>query len=213
VKQRIPVEDEIQEQSSDEDDGPRGKAVHIPGAKDPLILDSKRREKLLKSKKKLLRLKDKGTKLVFDDEGNAHPIYEMADEDKFKAEGDAEQQRRRFLEEEAAKVREADLADKAAAKEKKRVKKEKRKARERDEDGEEDDEGGVAFEGTEDALANFIADAASDEDGRESSPERESAPKRQKKWFEEEGKRGKKQREAGPETLEDLEALASGLLG
>ena len=210
VKQRIPVDDEIDQESTD-DEEPRGKSIHIPGAKDPLILDSKRREKLLKSKKKLLRLKDKGTKLVFDDDGNAHPIYEMADEDKFKAEGDAEQQRRKFLDDEAIKVKEADLADKTAAKEKKRVKKEKRKAREMNED--EDGEADVTLEGEEDALANFIADAASDEDERSASPEPVPESKRQKKWFEGEGKRGRKEREAGPETLEDLEALATGLLG
>ena len=116
VKQRIPAQtvDTLDDDSADGEEAvlaPGAKVVHIPGAKDGIILDSKRREKLLKSKKKLLSLKGKGTKLVFDDEGNAHPLYEMGDEDEFKDAGAAEEQRKRFLEEEAAKVREADLED------------------------------------------------------------------------------------------------------
>ena len=212
VKKRIPAQtdDTVDDESADGEEAvlaPGVKVVHIPGAKDGIILDSKRREKLLKSKKKLLSLKGKGTKLVFDDEGNAHPLYEMGDEDEFKDAGAAEEQRKRFLEEEAVKVREADLEDKAAAREKKRLKKDKRKAREREEDEEPE---GAALDGAEDAMANFLADAASE--GEESeSPEPDT--KRQKKWFEMEGKRAQKERRnEGPETLEDLEALASGLL-
>jgi len=215
VKQRIPAitDDTPADESADEEEAslvPGAKVVHIPGAKDGIILDSKRREKLLKSKKKLLSLKGKGTKLVFDDEGNAHPLYEMGDEDEFKEAGAAEAQRRRFLEEEAAKVREADLEDKAAAREKKRLKKDKRKARER---GDEDDDEpeGAALDGVEDAMANFMADAASGSDDEDEEPEPDT--KRQKKWFEMDGKRAaKEKRDEGPETLEDLEALASGLL-
>ncbi|KMU87176.1 ATP-dependent RNA helicase dbp4 [Coccidioides immitis H538.4] len=75
----------------------KGKAVQIDG-KEPLIIDSKRREKLLKSKKKLLKYKGKGTKLVYDDEGNAHEIYEMEDEQQFKSQGDADQPRDKYLE-------------------------------------------------------------------------------------------------------------------
>ncbi|GAB7352470.1 hypothetical protein MBLNU459_g2878t1 [Dothideomycetes sp. NU459] len=228
VKRRIPAgadvssDDESADAGEEDGDGLAGlKKVMIPGAKAPIVLDSKRREKLLKSKKKLLKLKDKGTKLVFDDEGNAHPIYELEDEDDFRAAGTAEAQRKRFLEEEAARVREADLADKALAKDKKRAKKEKRKERERAED-ESDEEEGAELEGAdEDALANFIADAASasEDDDRSDedadSEEEQAPPKRQKKWFEEDGKvkKAAKRYEAAPETLEDLEALASGLLG
>lgn len=222
VKRRIPADgnlssddDEEEDSAGEADDGL--KRVTIPGAKNPIILDSKRREKLLKSKKKLLKLKDKGTKLVFDDEGNAHPIYELEDEDDFRAAGTAEEQRKKFLEEEAARVREADLADKALAKDKKRAKREKRKERERAEDESDEDGEGAEFEGgDEDAMANFIADAASDsEDEGGSESEEEQPQKRQKKWFEEDGKvkKAAKKNEVAPETLEDLEALASGLLG
>ena len=64
-----------------------------------LVIDSKRREKLLQSKKKLLKYRDKGTKLVFDDDGNAQPIYQLQGEEDFQKEGPAAEQRVRFVEE------------------------------------------------------------------------------------------------------------------
>ncbi|TKA60424.1 hypothetical protein B0A49_11761, partial [Cryomyces minteri] len=218
VKRRIEADQALSDDSGVDSDhqlsenGKHIKKILIPGAKEPLVLDSKRREKLLKSKKKLLKLKDKGTKLVFDDEGNAHPIYEFEGEDQFVAKGAPEEQRRKFLEEESKRVETADLADKEAAREKKRTKREKRKERERLEAEEKDDDGGIAgTEGAEDGFANFLADAQplSDEDEGE-----EPKQKRPKKWFEndkhkEQAKTGRQE----PETLEDLEALASGLLG
>ena len=54
-------------------DATRPKVVDLGGGQ--LVVDSKRREKLLKSKKKLSKLRGKGSKLVFDDEGNAHELY------------------------------------------------------------------------------------------------------------------------------------------
>ncbi|KAK5015617.1 P-loop containing nucleoside triphosphate hydrolase protein [Cryomyces antarcticus] len=219
VKRRIEADQVLSDDSDVDSDHQRSengkhiKKILIPGAKEPLVLDSKRREKLLKSKKKLLKLKDKGTKLVFDDEGNAHPIYEFEGEDQFVAKGAPEEQRRKFLEEETKRVETADLADKEAAREKKRTKREKRKERERLEAEEnDDDDGGVTgTEGAEDGFANFLADARplSDEDERE-----EPKPKRPKKWFEnDKHKEQAKTDRQEPETLEDLEALASGLLG
>ena len=224
VKRRIPAESG----DSDSEAGAEGlstirdgvKVINLPGAKTPLILDSKRREKLLKSKKKLAKLKDKGTKLVFDDEGNAHPIYELENEEDFRARGAAEQQRRAFLSEEAKRVQQADLDDKALAKEKRRAKKEKRKERERaeaeaDEDGSEDGMG-VQFGGSdqEDALANFMKDAEGYSDDQSESEVDEKPAKRPKKWFEEKGRRTDL-REPGREieTLDDLEAEAAKLLG
>ncbi|KAG9957684.1 P-loop containing nucleoside triphosphate hydrolase protein, partial [Aureobasidium melanogenum] len=222
VKRRIPVQEE-KEDSSDEETAqavadmalpPGAKAVHIPGAKDALIIDSKRREKLLKSKKKLLKFKESGQKLVFDDEGNAHQIYELEDEDAFKAKGTAEEQRKKFLEEEAQRVRESDLLDKALAKEKKRAKKEKRKERERGEEAGTDDEDEAPQ--LADASEDFKKFLAGSEDGSEAEEDEDEQPKKkQKKWFEGEGRRtdmGSRE-EAAPETLADLEALAAGLLG
>ncbi|TIA22956.1 P-loop containing nucleoside triphosphate hydrolase protein [Aureobasidium pullulans] len=221
VKRRIPVQEEKDDSSDEEhtpavadmDLPPGAKAVHIPGAKDALIIDSKRREKLLKSKKKLLKFKESGQKLVFDDDGNAHQIYELEDEDAFKAKGSAEEQRQKFLEEEAQRVRESDLLDKALAKEKKRAKKEKRKEREREENASDEEEGGEG-ETLPDASADFKKFLAGSEDGSEGEEDDEQPKKKQKKWFEGEGKRTDMGREeAAPETLADLEALAAGLLG
>ncbi|THW21702.1 P-loop containing nucleoside triphosphate hydrolase protein [Aureobasidium pullulans] len=220
VKRRIPVQEEKDDSSDEEhtlavadmDLPPGAKAVHIPGAKDALIIDSKRREKLLKSKKKLLKFKESGQKLVFDDDGNAHQIYELEDEDAFKAKGTAEEQRQKFLEEEAQRVRESDLLDKALAKEKKRAKKEKRKEREREENASDEEEG--EGETLPDASADFKKFLAGSEDGSEGEEDDEQPKKKQKKWFEGEGKRTDMGREeAAPETLADLEALAAGLLG
>lgn len=225
VKRRIiPTAEENSDASSDEDDTtatpavadmdlpPGAKAIHIPGAKDALIIDSKRREKLLKSKKKLLKFKESGTKLVFDDEGNAHQIYELEDEDAFKAKGTAEEQRQKFLEEEAQRVRESDLLDKALAKEKKRQKREKRKERERGDDGVSEDEEDAPQ--LADASEDFKKFLAGSESGSEDEEEDEQPKKKQKKWFEGEGRRTDMGREeAAPETLADLEALAAGLLG
>ena len=221
VKRRIPVQEEKDDSSDEEhtlavadmDLPPGAKAVHIPGAKDALIIDSKRREKLLKSKKKLLKFKESGQKLVFDDDGNAHQIYELEDEDAFKAKGTAEEQRQKFLEEEAQRIRESDLLDKALAKEKKRAKKEKRKEREREENASDEEEGGEG-ETLPDASADFKKFLAGSEDGSEGEEDDEQPKKKQKKWFEGEGKRTDMGREeAAPETLADLEALAAGLLG
>ncbi|KAK1981677.1 DEAD/DEAH box helicase [Colletotrichum cereale] len=192
------------------------------------VVDSKRREKALRSKKKMLKFKGRGQKLVFDDDGNAHPLYELRDEDDFVREGPAEELRQRFVADEAARVKEADAGDKAAAKERLKEKRLKRKAREAEERGEGAPKlvegpraGGGGDDDEEDPLALLrslpIAGGGSDsEDGR--------PKKKPKKWFQddsdEERAARKKARKGGkvleidrePETLEDLEALASGLL-
>jgi len=186
--------------------------------KDTLVIDSKRREKLLKSKKKLLKFKGKGTKLIFDDEGNAHELYEMEDEEAFKARGDAKEQQAKFLAEETQRTQAADLEDKAVAKEKKREKKEKRKARERELIAEEEREERVAqlapYEGDQD-----IADGAYSSEGGAAEVEAPRPSKRAKTQKSEEAVPWYKQQKKKPaeekriQTLEDLESLATGLLG
>ena len=190
------------------------------GRNDPFKVDSKRQEKLLKSKKKLLKLKEKGKKLVFDDEGNAHEIYELEDEDQFKLRGPADVQKTKFLKIEQERLQDADIADKQAEKAKKREKREKRKAREAAKRGELGEDGGqavlVPFD--EDENDSEVADA-----GRriQKTGNPVLAEERPKKWFEDDSgdenkfKRRRKAVDEGqePETLEDLEAMASGLLG
>ncbi len=215
VKRVLPVDDE---DSSDEDEvaaaGPSARIIEGVG-KEPIVIDSKRREKLLKSKKKLLKLKEKGTKMVFDDDGVAHQMYELEDEDDFHKRGTAEAQRAKFLEEESARVREADLDDKQLAKQKKREKREKRKAREAAEmaGSDEDEAPELVDEDDQDPMALLASLPLADEDERPA--------KRPKKWFEDDSGDEKKvakrkgrviEADDEPETLEDLEALAAGLL-
>ncbi|KAF5554046.1 ATP-dependent RNA helicase DBP4 [Fusarium napiforme] len=201
------------------------KVIDGLGGEEPFVVDSKRREKALKSKKKMLKFKGNSTKVVFDDDGNAHAIYELKDEDDFMGEGPAEEQRRKFVEDETSRVREADVDDKALAKQKRREKREKRKAAERAERMGivSDDDGDApmlhnADEG-EDPLA-LLRSLPMGGDRSDSEEDREPPKKRAKKWFEDDSEDEKKSRGKGkvikvqdePETLEDLEALATGLL-
>jgi ATP-dependent RNA helicase DDX10/DBP4 len=230
VKRTIAVEDLP---SEDEDaaaaSGPQAKLIEGVG-KEPILIDSKRKEKLLKSKKQLVKLKEKGTKLVYDEEGNPHQLYELEDETDFQRRGTAAEQRAKFVEEEAARVREADLGDKELAKQKKREKKEKRKARELAEqngfvsDDDDQDEAPHLVHGDDDAQdpLDFLASLpTAGDDSDEHEGERDRPKKRPKKWFEDDSDEERKQKkrksriieaEDEPETLEDLEALAAGLL-
>jgi ATP-dependent RNA helicase DDX10/DBP4 len=194
-------------------DTKKSKTVQLgPKAEDKLIIDSKRREKLLKSKKKLLKFKGHGDHLHFDsDSDTPHQKHYYEDEVEFTKEGAAEEQRRKFVGEERAKAKERDLLDKEVARQKKREKKERRKGRERAEVEDGDEE--VRVE-----LAPFEEEDRGMVDGPEQ--------KRQKKWFEDpsgdednnsrhKGKKGKRvnvEEAEEPQTLEDLEAMASGLL-
>ncbi|CAK7563411.1 MAG: ATP-dependent RNA helicase dbp4 [Sporothrix epigloea] len=237
------------------------KVLNLGGERE-LIIDSKRREKLLQSKKQLLKFQGTGTKLLFDDEGNAQPLYQLRDEAHFQEQGAAEDQRQQFVDAEADRVRTADVADKAMAKAKRREKKLKRKARERGEamegesdgnDGEgsdDDEEGGVAYVGGnntfgddgDDGLAllrslPIAGGGGSSDDGDNAKNDPAPPKKKQKKWFQtdsdvdsdgnqktvksskkskksKKGKKGTKvfELEAMPDNLEDLEALATGLL-
>ena len=195
--------------------------------KAPLTIDSKRKAKLLTSKKALLKLKPKGKKLIFDDAGTAHEIYELEPESQFQAQGPADSQKAKFLAAEQERLQNADVADKQAARAKRKEKREKRNAAERrephgetrvvlipgKEGGDEED----AF-GEEGASADDLERAREIE--RENEREREPAKiKRRKKWFEDgSGDETASKRRAQdimqePETAEDLEAIAAGLLG
>ncbi|KAF1364678.1 DEAD-domain-containing protein [Lizonia empirigonia] len=234
VKRRIPADSD-----SDADDNetfgidastdpavPGGKVVNLAGASQPLVIDSNRREKLLKSKKKLLQFMDKGKKLIYDDAGNPHQVYELENEADFKARGLPEEQRQKFIAAARQLVADADVDDKAAAREKRREKMRKRKEKDQGRaveasEDDDDDEGGVQLPGAgEDLLANFRADALSSDD--DEAPQ--LVEKKAKKWFqsdsEEEGSRKRLKKGRGarhvveqPETLEDMEDMAARLLG
>ncbi|KAK4134680.1 DEAD-domain-containing protein [Trichocladium antarcticum] len=207
--------------------------------KSELVIDSNRREKLLKSKKKMLKYMEKGQKLIFDDDGNARPLYVLQDEEDFEREGPAAALRQQFVEAESGKIKEADVGDKQMAKDRRREKRERQKARERDEEAAvEGGEGAVVMldgggdGGDEDPLALLrslpVAGGGGGGGGDEESGEEEGAPpqKKARKWFQddseaEEEARQRKKRKGGkkviemaeePDTLEDYEALAAGLL-
>jgi ATP-dependent RNA helicase DDX10/DBP4 len=244
VKRRFEAGDEALDQSSDDDstsDAPdsrqsknsvsKSKTIQLgSNPEEALTVDSHRREKLLQSKKKLLKYKGHGAHLHFsDDESTPYKKEYYENEQEFQKEGDAEQQRQRFLEEERARVADRDKVDKEVAKQKKRDKKEKRKERERlelaDDDAsvEEDDAGVQLAPGG----VEIKPDWSDLEDDVEATVRTE--PKRAKKWFEDassgdedasKSKKQKKVKKSGrsgeavsePQTLEDLEAMAAGLL-
>lgn len=197
------------------------------GGNDPYVIDSKRREKALKSKKKMAKFKGSSTKVVFDDDGNAHTAYELGDEKDFEGEGPAEEQRQQFLQDEGQRVKMADVDDKALARDKKREKKTKRKDREAAEMAGlvSDDGEGPQLQSKDDGhdpleFLRSLPIAGEDKDSEDDEPPR----KKTKKWFqddsEDEQPKKKKSKKGGkvfemqdePERLEDLEALAAGLL-
>jgi ATP-dependent RNA helicase DDX10/DBP4 len=90
---------------------------------------SKRKLRLLKSKKALAKAGPQGHKLVFDDEGQAHEVYEFAEW----KESTGEEDGKKFMDKEIGRMRQADIHDKEEAKDKKREKKRKRKEREQGE--------------------------------------------------------------------------------
>ncbi|KAF8421213.1 P-loop containing nucleoside triphosphate hydrolase protein [Tirmania nivea] len=211
--------------------------VHLPGAATPLIIDSNRREKLLKSKKALAKFKPGPTKMVFDDEGNAHPVYEFVGMDHFRKEGDAESQRRRFVEEEKVKVGEADVRDREVAREKRREKKEKRKERERREMAEVEGVGegnGVQLGGLQVVEWEDFGDGRSGEEEEEEEDDISPPPEREEREEKKSRKRSRKDdvkdgvggdREEKmkskkksktkhvPDNIADLEKMAAELLG
>ncbi|KAG6898320.1 hypothetical protein C0992_011912 [Termitomyces sp. T32_za158] len=83
-------------------------------------------------------------KLVFDEEGEGHEIYELAEaDDWYKSKGGltgVQAEGQKFAEDERGKMKIADVTDKEVAREKKREKKRKRKERER---GETMEDGGM----------------------------------------------------------------------
>ncbi|CAF9903559.1 MAG: ATP-dependent RNA helicase dbp4 [Gomphillus americanus] len=196
-----------------------------------LLIDSKRREKLLKSKKKLAKLMGKGHKLVFDEDGNPQEIYKLENEEDFKKRGSAAQQRQQFVEQEAAKVKTVDVGDKELAKHKKQEQKARRKAKERAAKENQDVGGGaVATLGGDEELIDPFADDyynANDSDGSEAISSLDRAdttmPKTKRKKADTETDIGSSNRKKNhktrvsrnsvePETLEDLEALAASYL-
>ena len=187
---------------------------------------SKRAQKRALSKKASLSTKGNATKLVFDDEGVSHPVYELEGEEEFHKAGDAELQKQKFLEREKEYMSTADTIDKQLAKEKKQERKRRRAEllrRELEAEYSDDDEENIetrVFLGTGNLSDDMEEMARDSESESESEPERDTRPQRKKQKkdsnYEEEAK---KNADIGvtefeqPEDLEDLESLTSRLIG
>ncbi|KAI1299076.1 ATP-dependent RNA helicase dbp4 [Mortierella claussenii] len=181
---------------------------------------SRRQQKMSKIEK--LKNQGKGNKLIFDEEGGAHEIYELEDEASFHAKGDALNQQKEFLEKEKRVMDKADVLDKSMAKDKLREKKLRRKQREREEtmgDDSEDEEAVVTLGTPDDSDYDMDQDndEPSDRSGDDSG-EDEKTPKKRGWWQDkadaDEAKKKRKLVEVDePQTLAEQEALALKLLG
>ncbi|KAI0032058.1 DEAD-domain-containing protein [Vararia minispora EC-137] len=96
---------------------------------------SKRKQRLAKSKRAMLKYQGTPQRIVFDEDGEGHEIYEMKDvEDVFGSKDAwvALEAAKKFADNERQRMTAMDVRDKREAKEKKREKKRKRKERERE---------------------------------------------------------------------------------
>lgn len=218
-----------------------------------LVIDSKRREKLARSRKKLLRFKGRGTHLVFDEDDDlGHEKVYYQEEGEFARNGRPEEQRDEYLRAEMARTAAADVLDKEEAKRKRREKKEKRKMRDRAEitGGMTRDEGGahVSKEVHIPTLLESDFEDKEDDNILRDDDDDKSSPRERRKRFEQHpesdrsqggdhhhhhhhhrGDTARSMKRTGrngarssleegddhrsPQTLEDLESMAVGLLG
>lgn len=165
---------------------------------------SKRQQKKALSKKLLARSGPNPKKLVFDDEGYAHELYEMANEEDFRKAGATEEQIKEFLEKETVEMQQRDLDDKQLARDKRQEKKRRRREKEREAISESEDED----EGVELAEPNLDRDMESSSDSSDDEQEQTRPSKKPKTAS---TKKDLLEVEE-PTTLEDLEALSSRLI-
>lgn len=184
------------------------------------ILTSKRAQKRALSKKMTAMQKGAGSKMVFDDEGVAHPSYDLVDEGEFHEEGAAAELKKKFVTDELETMQLQDKIDKSIAKNKRDEKKRRRKELERlaMEGGESEGEEVRVFlgppsgeESDEPDLDRDLERGAQEEEEEKSLSEAESEPE------EDERPRKKKARTEiieiqQPETIDDLEALTEKLI-
>lgn len=176
-------------------------------------VSSKRASKRALSKKQSRLAEGKtSTKLVFDDEGGAHPLYEFDTEADFHKKGLPEDQRQEFVSAEREELKQRDLDDKEKLRLRRQEKKRRRKELERlarEGDVNEEDEGPVA------RLPSDNSDIEHSEANALSSIENETEGERL-------AEPSRKRRKHGsleilevdePETLADLEVLSRKLLG
>lgn len=176
---------------------------------DLLIPASKRQAKKALSKKASIASKGNPTKLIFDDDGVSHPIYELEDEEDFRKKGDAGLQKENFVTKETKIMDVADINDKLVAKAKRQEKKRKRKEFERQ----------LRENISEDELENeaIVTSVDIDRDMESSESEQEAPLNKKPRWFERteeayESPSSEVLEIEEPETLEDLEDLTARFL-
>lgn len=199
------------EDSGDEDFITLKRADHdLPGSKEAVGIEfedlSKRKLKLSRTKRMVAKYGQLGQKLIFDEDGNPHEVYEMVGPEEFYKHGSdsVREAGRKFAEGERGRLKEADVLDKQLAKEKRQEKKRKRKEREK------------GLRGDEDGIHGPVVAPLSDEDGyvtaefdlpSESESEVEPPPPKRKK-----PSASGSSLASRPQNLEDEEELALRLL-
>ncbi|SCU97925.1 LAMI_0F12134g1_1 [Lachancea mirantina] len=177
---------------------------------------SRRAQKKALSKKASLASKGNATKLKFDDEGTAHPIYELEEEEDFHKKGGAEEQKESFLRKEFETMSQRDVEDKKVAKEKRQEKKRKRleaMRREMEAELSESSEDEAHFDAAVVDEANLSEDMDSDAEPEETSRKRRKYQSRQESSDSElDGKHDTVFEVEEPQTLEELESLTSKLI-
>ncbi|KAJ2340003.1 ATP-dependent RNA helicase dbp4, partial [Coemansia sp. RSA 2618] len=162
---------------------------------------SKRQQR--KVKEKIIK-NTRNTRVVFDDEGNARPIYEMQDEASFRGQGDVHTLVDEFQQRGRAQMDEVDVDDRETARQKRREKRLARKIREREELGL--DSGSVAM---------LASDSASEDDDMEEIKKPRASRMADSDESEDEAPKRRRVLEVdnAAMTLEDQEQLALRLLG
>ncbi|KXN84023.1 ATP-dependent RNA helicase DBP4 [Leucoagaricus sp. SymC.cos] len=172
---------------------------------------SKRKQKLGKAKRAIA-TGGTNTKLVFDDEGNAHQLYELEDGEKwFEERGGllgAQEEGQKFAEGERTKMKVTDVVDRQEAKDKKREKKRKRKERERAVYG-DDEIGPVVTLGSVEEDSGYVSPEF---DLPSESEEEASYPANGKRQAVEDHPPAKKRKVDDDEDIDDDEELALRLL-
>ncbi|OBA26538.1 DEAD-domain-containing protein [Hanseniaspora valbyensis NRRL Y-1626] len=187
-----------------------------------LIPTSKRAQKKALSKKQILLNQGSSKKLIFDDEGNAKPAYEVLGEEEFAKDGDLETQLEKYINKENENMKLADADDKQLVKAKKLEKKRKRQEKERMETesgyySKENAEEEEVEDYDEDEI-RYVAGTGDLDEDMVSEDESEKRPRKKVKYSRTDDSDSENVSEnnviqvENPETLEDLESLTAKLL-
>lgn len=181
------------------------------------VPSSKRSQKKALSKKASLSSKGNATKMVFDDEGTAHPVYELEGEEEFHKKGSAESQKKDFLEKESKVMAEVDTDDKLLAKEKRQEKKRKRlEAMRREMEAELAEEYSDEGETVVQLGTGNLSDDMDDNDDSDSDADARQNKRHKSVNYKRAGSTVEDQDDVieveEPDTLEDLESLTARLI-